>query len=77
MEGSVVRADYDPAAGFGEPDVFEDFEGTDGLFSTFSGIYNSHYGGGVFNISYARKGWWGWNIGDVGLIPDFSRSALI
>jgi hypothetical protein len=61
IEGSMVRAEYDPAADWGPPDVYEDFEGASGLFFTRSGDnYAGWYGNGRYNISFESRGWWTW-----------------
>jgi hypothetical protein len=61
IEGSMVRAEYDPAAGWGPPDVYEDFEGASGLFFVRSGDnYAGWYGNGRYNISFESRGWWTW-----------------
>jgi hypothetical protein len=77
-EGSMVRASYDPAAGWGPPDVHEDFEGTSGLFTAVSGgAANSYYDDGAFHITFTTRGWWTWYFGDVGLRPSFYTDVVI
>lgn len=61
VEGSMIRAAYDPAAGWGPPDVYEDFEGSSGLFATGSGSsYSGSYGDGRYHLTFATRGWWTW-----------------
>lgn len=77
-DGVLVRASFDPAAGFGPPDVTEDFEGTRGLFSTTAGgTVNSWYGGGKYHLTYASRYYWWWNIGDISLKKNFYMDIVI
>jgi hypothetical protein len=65
-EGSVTRAPYDPAAAFGSPGEQENFEGTEGLFTTFSGVSNAWYADGRFHITFASRGLYVWSWSAVG-----------
>jgi hypothetical protein len=77
VEGSLVRAPYDPAAGFGEPDWYESFDGTSGLFATRSGgAANSWYGNGRYNITFVTRGMWTWYFGDPSAV-DFYGEVLV
>jgi hypothetical protein len=64
-EGSVVRAAYDPAAGWGPPDVHDDFSGTNPEFEldNVSGVAHGWYQNGRFNITFPTRGWWTWYSG--------------
>jgi hypothetical protein len=77
-EGSMERASYDPAAGWGPPDVHEDFEGTSGLFAdTPGGAANSFYDAGRYHITFTSRGWWTWYFGDAGLTSSFYADVVI
>jgi hypothetical protein len=69
IEGSVVRAPYDPAAGLGPPDVHDDFSGTNPEFEldNVSGVARSWYQNGRFNITFPTRGWWTWYSGSTGV----------
>lgn len=70
VEGSVVRAPYDPAAGLGPPDVHDDFSGTNPEFEldNVSGVAHGWYQNGRFNITFPTRGWWTWYSGSTELI---------
>jgi hypothetical protein len=77
LEGSMVRASYDPAAGMGEPDLYEDFEGSSGHFATLSGFAaNSWYGDGRYNITFTTRGMWTWYFGNISAV-DFYADVLV
>lgn len=77
-EGSVLRAEYDPAANWGEPDVSERFDGPDGLFTIgTSDTSNSWYADGVYQITFNTRGWWVWYYGDVEVGNYFADTLAI
>jgi hypothetical protein len=77
IEGSMVRATYDPAAGLGEPDIYEDFEGSSGHFATLSGFAaSSWYGNGRYNITFITRGMWTWYFSDISAV-DFYADVLV
>jgi hypothetical protein len=77
MEGSMVRAPYDPAAEMGEPDVYEDFDGSSGIFATLSGgAASSWYGNGRYHITFVTRGMWTWYFGDPSA-ADFYADVLV
>jgi hypothetical protein len=77
VEGSMVRAPYDPAAGMGEPNTHEDFDGTSGIFATESGAAaNSWYADGQYQITFTTRGWWTWYYGTP-LTADFYSDIVI
>lgn len=65
IEGSVVRAPYDPAAGFGPPHVNDDFSGTNPEFEldNAAGVAHGWYQNGRYNITFPTRGWWTWYSG--------------
>jgi hypothetical protein len=65
IEGSVVRASYDPAAGWGPPDVHDDFSGTNPEFQLDNpaGVAHGWYQNGRYNITFPTRGWWTWYSG--------------
>jgi hypothetical protein len=64
VEGSMVRAAYDPAASWGAPNSHEDFDGTSGLFATGSSDEaSSWYADGQYHITFTRRGAWTWYFG--------------
>jgi hypothetical protein len=65
-EGSVMRAPYDPAVAYGSPGEQENFEDTEGLFRTFSGVSNAWYADGLFHITFATRGLYVWSWSAVG-----------
>jgi len=69
IEGSVVRAAFDPAAGLGAPDVHDDFSGTNPEFelNNASGVAHGWYQNGRFNITFPTRGWWTWYSGSTTL----------
>jgi hypothetical protein len=69
IEGSVVRAAYDPAAELGTPDVHDDFSGTNPEFEldNASGVAHGWYQNGRFNITFPTRGWWTWYSGSAEL----------
>ena len=69
IEGSVERAPYDPAAGWGPPDVHDDFSGTNPEFEldNASGVAHGWYQNGRFNITFPTRGWWTWYSGSTEL----------
>lgn len=77
VEGSVKRANYDPAVTMGDPDIYEDFEGADGFFTTYNGVYRSWYQDGLFNITYSSRGWWGWSLGDYPVPDEFYVDVVV
>ncbi len=70
IEGSVVRAPYDPAAGLGPPDVHDDFSGTNPEFEldNVSGVARGWYQNGRFNITFPTRGWWTWYSGSTAML---------
>jgi len=69
VEGSVVRAPFDPAAGLGPPDVHDDFSGTNPEFqlNNASGVAHGWYQDGRFNITFPSRGRWTWYSGSTSL----------
>lgn len=69
IEGSVVRAPYDPAAGLGPPDVHDDFSGTNPEFELDNASGDAHgwYQNGRYNITFPTRGWWTWYSGSTEL----------
>jgi hypothetical protein len=69
IEGSVVRAPYDPATEWGPPDVHDDFSGTNPEFEldNVSGVAHGWYQNGRFNITFPTRGWWTWYSGSTGV----------
>jgi hypothetical protein len=65
IEGSVVRAPYDPAAGLGPPDVHDDFSRNNPEFEldNTGGLAHGWYADGRFNITFPSRGWWTWYSG--------------
>jgi hypothetical protein len=77
VEGSMVRAAYDPAADWGDPTVFEDFEGSSGFFNVKTGeAANSWYGEGRFNITFTTRGKWTWYFANP-ILVDFYADVLV
>lgn len=61
VEGSLVRAPYDPAADLGSPQVYESFDASEGIFPDRSdGASRSWYGDGLYNLSFTSRGRWTW-----------------
>jgi hypothetical protein len=61
VEGSMERASYDPAAGYGPPSVSDTFDGNSGLFAAQSnGASRSWYGEGRYNIAFSSRGLYTW-----------------
>jgi hypothetical protein len=61
VEGSLTRADYDPATNWGNPHDAESFDGSKGLFPASSaGAANSWYANGRYHISFTSRGRWTW-----------------
>ena len=58
IEGSVERAAFDPAAGWGAPDVHDDFSGNNPEFelNNSSGVAHGWYDNGRFNITFPTRG---------------------
>ena len=69
IEGSVERAPYDPASGYGSPDVHDDFSGTNPEFEldNASGVAHGWYQNGRYNITFPTRGWWTWYSGSTAL----------
>jgi hypothetical protein len=65
IEGSVDRAPYDPAAGWGPPNVHDDFSGTNPEFELDNALGAAHgwYQNGRYNITFPTRGWWTWYSG--------------
>lgn len=61
VEGSLVRAPYDPAYGWGSGHDSEDFDGSTGLFpSSSAGAASAYYSDGRYNITFTTRGRWTW-----------------
>jgi hypothetical protein len=61
VEGSLVRASYDPAADWGAGHDVENFDGTKGLFPASSaGAATSWYEDGRYHIRFGSRGRWTW-----------------
>jgi hypothetical protein len=78
MEGSVVRAPYDPAAGMGSPDVHDDFSGTNPEFELNNsyGVAHGWYQNGRYNITFPTRGWWTWYSGGT-MATDFYVDVVV
>jgi hypothetical protein len=78
IEGSVVRAPYDPAAGWGPPDVHDDFSGTNPEFEldNAAGMAHGWYQYGRFNITFPTRGWWTWYSGSTA-VTDFYIDVVV
>jgi len=78
MEGSVERASYDPAAGWGAPDVHDDFSGTNPEFEldNSGGLAHGWYQDGRFNITFPSRGWWTWYTGNSSVV-DFYVDVVV
>lgn len=65
IEGSIVRASYDPAANWGPPDVHDDFSGDNPEFEldNAGGVARGWYTNGRFKITFPSRGWWTWYTG--------------
>ncbi|NIM94453.1 MAG: hypothetical protein GTO18_12190 [Anaerolineales bacterium] len=61
VEGSLVRAPYDPAANWGTGHDYDPFDASTGLFSDSSGgAANAWRADGRFNITFTSRGRWTW-----------------
>jgi hypothetical protein len=61
VEGSLVRAPYDPAYDWGSGHDSEDFDGTKGIFpSSSAGAATAYYDDGRYNITFTSRGRWTW-----------------
>lgn len=61
VEGSVERASYDPAYGWGSGHDSDNFDGTVGKFpSSSAGAATAWYGDGRFNITFTSRNRWTW-----------------
>jgi hypothetical protein len=61
VEGSLVRAAFDPAYGWGDGHDRDHFDDAAGLFpSNSAGAANAWYGGGRYNITFTSRGLWTW-----------------
>jgi len=61
VEGSLVRAPYDPAAGWGTGHDYDTFDGSTGKFPASSaGEAVSWYADGRYHISFTSRGRWTW-----------------
>ncbi|NIS79766.1 MAG: hypothetical protein GTO14_06065 [Anaerolineales bacterium] len=61
VEGSLVRASYDPAYGWGAGHDSESFDGTKGKFpASTAGAATAWYGDGRYNISFTSRNRWTW-----------------
>jgi hypothetical protein len=61
VEGSLERASYDPAYGWGSGHDSDNFDGTQGKFpSSTAGAATSWYGDGRYNITFTSRNRWTW-----------------
>ena len=61
VEGSLVRAPYDPADGWGTGHDYETFDGSTGKFpASTAGAAVSWYDDGRYHISFTSRGRWTW-----------------
>ena len=61
VEGSVERASYDPAYGWGSGHDSDNFDGTQGKFPPSSaGAATAWYGDGRYNITFTSRNRWTW-----------------
>ncbi len=61
VEGSLVRAAFDPAYGWGDGHDRDHFDDAEGIFpSNSAGAANAWYGGGRYNITFTSRGLWTW-----------------
>jgi hypothetical protein len=61
VEGSLVRASYDPAASWGSGHDSENFDGTKGIFpSSSAGAAMAWYEDGRYHIRFSTRGRWTW-----------------
>ena len=61
VEGSLVRAPYDPADGWGTGHDYETFDGSSGKFpASTAGAAVSWYDDGRYHISFTSRGRWTW-----------------
>ncbi len=61
VAGSVERASYDPAYGWGAGHDSDNFDGTKGKFpSSSAGAATSWYGDGRYNITFTSRNRWTW-----------------
>jgi hypothetical protein len=61
VEGSLVRAPFDPAYEWGSGHDSEDFDGTKGIFpSSSAGAATAYYDDGKYNITFTSRGRWTW-----------------
>jgi len=61
VDGSVERASYDPAYGWGAGHDSDNFDGTKGKFpASTAGAATSWYGDGRYNITFTSRNRWTW-----------------
>ncbi|MEJ2551586.1 MAG: hypothetical protein P8Z42_06425 [Anaerolineales bacterium] len=61
VEGSLERASYDPAYGWGAGHDSDNFDGATGKFpSSSAGAATAWYGDGRFNITFTSRNRWTW-----------------
>jgi hypothetical protein len=61
VEGSLIRAPYDPAADWGAGNDVETFDGSTGIFPPSSeGAAAAWYAEGRYHISFTSRGRWTW-----------------
>jgi hypothetical protein len=61
VEGSLIRAPYDPAADWGTGNDVETFDGSTGIFPPSSeGAAAAWYAEGRYHISFTSRGRWTW-----------------
>jgi hypothetical protein len=61
VEGSLVRAPYDPAYGWGAAHDADSFDGDKGKFpSSSAGAATAWYGNGYYNITFTSRSRWTW-----------------
>lgn len=61
VEGSLVRASFDPAYGWGVGHDSDNFDGVTGTFPASSaGAAAAWYGDGHYNITFTSRGRWTW-----------------